>query len=57
MGIYEPTSALPETNASVGQDCVMLATCGGDPGTEGEVGEAQNTKRKDIYSLSPLTER
>ena len=57
MGINEPTSALPETNASVGQDCVMLATCGGDPGTEGEVGEAQNTKRKDIYSLSPLTER
>lgn len=51
MGIYEPTSALPETNASVGQDCVVLATCGGDPALR-RGGGGTNSERKDIYSLS-----
>lgn len=27
-GIYDPTSALPETNASIGQDCKVVTTCG-----------------------------
>lgn len=51
MGIYQPTSALPEINASVGQDCVVLVTCGGDP-TPRRGGGGTNSKRKDIYSLS-----
>lgn len=55
MGIYEPTSALPETGASVGQDCVVLATCGGDQALR-RGGGGTNTERKEIYSLS-LTER
>lgn len=50
MGIYEPTSALPDTNASVGQDCVVLATCGGDPALR-RGGGGRNTEQKDIYSL------
>lgn len=50
MGIYEPTSALPETSASVGQDCVVLATCGGDQALR-RGGGGTNTERKDIYSL------
>lgn len=50
MGIYEPTSALPETNASVGQDCVVLATCGGDPAPR-RGGGGTNAEREDIYSL------
>lgn len=50
LGIYEPTSALPETSASVGQDCVVLATCGGDQALR-RGGGGTNTERKDIYSL------
>ncbi len=51
MGIYQPTSALPEKNASVGQDCVVLVTCGGDS-TLRRGGGGTSTERKDIYSLS-----
>lgn len=31
MGIYEATSALPDRTTSIGQDCVVLATCSGAP--------------------------
>lgn len=31
MGIYEATSAHLGRNKSIRQDCVVLATCGGDP--------------------------
>lgn len=50
MGIYKPTSALPDTNASLGQDCVVLATCGGDPALR-KGGGGTNAEKKDIYSL------
>lgn len=58
MGIYEPTSALPDTNASVGQDCVVLDTCGGDPAPR-RGGGGTNTERKGyLFSiLSQSSER
>lgn len=51
MRIYEATSALSETNARVGQDCVVLVACGRDPAPR-RGGGGTNTERKDICSLS-----
>lgn len=51
MGIYEPTSVLTDINASTGQDCVVLATCGEDPALRERDGGGTNTEQKDIYSL------
>lgn len=51
MGIYEATSALPDRNTSAGQDCVVLATCGGDPALR-RGGGGTNTEQKGyLFSL------